>query len=215
MYYWVPLIPISQTIPRYRLTWQIRGFGLRCLFADGTVSSESISHQWMSFTQHVTQLFYVFKAAKGDPKQTSGSCNHPQLGVKQKAFQCARCPPPPTSLHPRPWKMLAIHFSLERLYSFTLNHWEATNTGYISGQCGFDCVITVDVRCPGNQTLYFSRCCPTGVGVLGNSTVANLIAYTDLYYYSIYSPNMETSTQQSSSYHFIRSNTHTHTTHVK
>lgn len=107
--------------------------------------------------------------------------------------------------------MLAIHFSLERLYSFTLNHWEATNTSYISGQCGFDCVITVDVRCPGNQTLYFSCCCPTGVGVLGDSTVANLIAYTDLYYYSIYSPHMETSTQHSPSYHFIWSNTHTHT----
>lgn len=61
--------------------------------------------------------------------------------------------PPPARVLAYTWKMFAIHFSLERIYFYTLNHWEATNISCISGQCGFDCVITVDVGRPGNQTL--------------------------------------------------------------
>lgn len=68
---------------------------------------------------------------------------------------------------------------------------EATNISYISGQCGFDCVITVNVGRPGNQTPSLSCCC-----LRCRCVWDTLFAYTDLYR-SISSP------------------TKTHTPHVK
>lgn len=166
MSYWVLLPSSPETISFNRQMYQIRGFDLRCLLTDGGlpecrqlgVDKSSMKIINSANTSQDNNIAVCSRLLE-EPQNKEMSLITILNDVLNKIQLSMLGAPGDTDQKPTTRsnhvhdKCLPSIFSLERIFSSTLNHYEATNIGYISGQCGFDCVIAVDVGCPGNQTL--------------------------------------------------------------